>query len=135
LTPLYHTVEREGGAELSWRGDCLEGKTAHDCAKTAHNCEEEKKQIVRYQTVKDSPRVVSPILKCYFESFEPLPPTLEDCVIKTPETLQEKLLFGILVDAGMVLSDKQAESYHKPHFWIQKERTHRREDHRKPNSD
>jgi hypothetical protein len=78
------------------------------------------------------PRVVSPIRKCYLESFEPQPPTLEDCVIKKPETIQEKLLFGIMVDAGMVLSDKQAESYYKPHFRIQKERTHRREDHRKP---
>jgi hypothetical protein len=35
----------------------------------------------------------------------------------------------------MVLSGKQAEIYHKPHFQIQKERTHRREDHRKPNID
>jgi hypothetical protein len=30
------------------------------------------------------PRVVSPIPKCYFKSFESLPPTLEDCVIKKP---------------------------------------------------
>ncbi len=81
------------------------------------------------------PRIVSPIPKCFFESFESLPPTLENCVIRTPETMQERLPFGIMVDAGMVLSGKQSESYTKPHFRIQKERTHRREDHRKFNSD
>jgi hypothetical protein len=73
------------------------------------------------------PRVVSPIPKSFFESFESLPPTLENCVIRIPETMQERLLFGIMVDAGMVLS--------KPHFRIQKERTHRREVYRKFNSD
>jgi hypothetical protein len=80
------------------------------------------------------PRVVSPIPRCYFESFESFP-TLEDCIIKIPETLQEKLLFGILVDAGMVLSGKQVESYNKLHFRIQKKRRHRKEDHRKPSGD
>jgi len=81
------------------------------------------------------PRVVSPISKCYFESFESLPPTLEGCIIRCPETTQERLLFGILADAGMVLSGRRAERYRKPHFRIQKERTHRREDHRKTYSD
>ncbi len=77
---------------------------------------------------------MSPIPRCYFESFESFP-TLEDCIIKIPETLQEKLLFGILVDAGMVLSGKQVESYNKLHFRIQKKRRHRKEDHRKPSGD
>ncbi len=81
------------------------------------------------------PRVVSPLQKCYFESFESLSPTLEGCIIRCPETTQERLLFGILADAGMVLSGKQAESYTKLHFRIQKEKTHRREDYRKFNSD
>jgi hypothetical protein len=45
-------------------------------------------------------------------------------------TTQERLLIGILVDAGMVLSDKQAASYTRPHFRFQKERTQRREDYR-----
>ncbi len=81
------------------------------------------------------PRVVSPIRKCFFESFEILPPTLESCIIRVPETTQERLLFGILVDTGMVLSGKQAESYTKPHFRFQKERIHRWEDYRKFNSD
>jgi hypothetical protein len=53
----------------------------------------------------------------------------------TPKTTQERLLFGIMVDASMVLSGKQAESYTKPHFRLQKERRHRREDYRKFNSD
>jgi hypothetical protein len=49
--------------------------------------------------------------------------------------MQERLLYGIMVDAGMVLSGKQAVSYTKPHFRFQKERTHRREDFRKFNRD
>ncbi len=81
------------------------------------------------------PRIVSPIRKCFFESFETLPPTLESCIIRVSETTQERLLSGILVDTGMVLSGKQAVSYTKPHFRFQKERTHRREDYRKFNSD
>jgi hypothetical protein len=30
LDPSLSYCRGEGGAELSWRGDCLEGKTAHD---------------------------------------------------------------------------------------------------------
>jgi hypothetical protein len=41
-------------------------------------------------------RVVSPIPKSFFESFESLPPTLENCAIRVPETMQERLLFGIM---------------------------------------
>ncbi len=48
------------------------------------------------------PRLVSPIRKCFLESFETLPSTLKNCAIRAPETTQERLLFGILVDAGMV---------------------------------
>ncbi len=100
--------------------------------------EEDKKRIVRYQTVKERlgspappaagetsaaaaenthrlsllagytiPGAVSPIPKCYFES---LPKTLDGCIIRAPETLQEKLLFWILADAGMLLSGKRADS-------------------------
>jgi hypothetical protein len=81
------------------------------------------------------PRLVSPIRKCFFETFETMSSTLENCAIRAPETTQERLLFGILVDAGMVLSGKQAVSYTKPYFRFQKERTQRREGHRKFNSD
>jgi hypothetical protein len=76
------------------------------------------------------PRLVSPIRKCYLESFETLPTTLDDCIVRASETTQERLLFGILVDAGMVLSGKQAASYIRPHFRFQ-----RREDNRKFYSD
>jgi hypothetical protein len=69
------------------------------------------------------PRHVSPIRKCYLESLETLPTTLDDCIVRAPETTQERFLFGILVDAGMVLSGK-------PHFRFQ-----RREDNRKFYSD
>ncbi len=81
------------------------------------------------------PRLVSPIRKCFFESFETLPTTMENCIIRAPETTQERLLFGILVDAGMVLSGKQTASYTRTHFRCQKERAQRREDYRKFNSD
>jgi hypothetical protein len=75
-------------------------------------------------------RHVSPIRKCYLESLETLPTTLDDCIVRAPETTQERFLFGILVDAGMVLSGKQATSYIRPHFRFQ-----RREDNRKFYSD
>ncbi len=76
------------------------------------------------------PRSVSPIHKHYLKSFETLLTTLDDCMVRAPETTQEKFLFGILVDAGMVLSGKQAKDYIRPHFRFQ-----RREDNRKFYSD
>jgi hypothetical protein len=76
------------------------------------------------------PRLVIPIRKCFLESFETLLTTMEDCIVRAPETTQERLLFGILVDAGMVLSGKQAASYIRPHFRFQ-----RREENRNFNSD
>jgi hypothetical protein len=50
------------------------------------------------------PRLVIPVRKCFLESFETLLTTMEDCIVRAPETTQERLLFEILVDAGMVLS-------------------------------
>ncbi len=76
------------------------------------------------------PRLVSPIRKCFLESFETLPTPMEDCIVRAPETTQQRLLFGILVDAGMVLSGKQAASYIRLHYRFQ-----RREDNRKFYSD
>ncbi len=86
------------------------------------------------------PRAVSPIPMSYIET---LPSTLDGCIIKVPETLEEKVRFGILADAGLLLSGPRAESYHKLHFRIQKERStqearrkaYKREDHRTFNSD
>jgi hypothetical protein len=60
---------------------------------------------------------------------------MENCIIRAPETTQERFLFGIMVDAGMVLSGKQAVSYTRLRFRFQKEKTQRREDYRKFNSD
>jgi hypothetical protein len=71
------------------------------------------------------PRLVSPIRKCYLESFKTLPITLDGCIVRDPKTTQERFLFGILVDAGMVLSGKPKD-YIRPHFQFQ-----RREDNRK----
>ncbi len=53
-------------------------------------------------------RRISPIRKCYLENFQALPATLDGCIIRTPEKTQERVLFGILMDAGMVLSGREA---------------------------
>ncbi len=49
------------------------------------------------------PRRISPIHKCYLENFQALPTTLDGCISRAPETTQERVLFGTLMDAGMVL--------------------------------
>jgi hypothetical protein len=86
------------------------------------------------------PRAVSPIAKSYIEI---LPTTLDGCIIRAPETMQEQVLFRILVNAGLLLSGPRAENYPRLHFRLQKERStqearwkgYRREDHRTFNSD
>ncbi len=86
------------------------------------------------------PRAVSPIAKSYILI---LPSTLDGCFIRAPETVEEKVLFGILADAGLLQSGPRAESYPRLHFWIQKERStqearrggYKREDLRTLNSD
>jgi hypothetical protein len=45
------------------------------------------------------PRAVSPFAKCFAES---LPSTLDGCIIRAPETQQERMLFGILVGGWRV---------------------------------
>ncbi len=72
------------------------------------------------------PRCVSPIRKCYIESFETLPKPLDVCIVRAPETTQERLLFGILVDTGMVLSGRQAKDYIRPHFQFQRREYNRK---------
>ncbi len=56
-------------------------------------------------------RRISPIRKCYLENFQALPATLDGCIARAPETTQERVLFGILMDAGMVLSGREAKEY------------------------
>jgi hypothetical protein len=68
----YQTVKDRLGSPASPAA----GETSAAAAESAHRL-----SLLAGYTI---PRVVSPIPKCYFETFESLPPTLEDCVIKTP---------------------------------------------------
>ncbi len=72
------------------------------------------------------PRCISPIRKCYLKNFQALPATLDGCIVRAPETTQERVLFGILMDAGMVLSGREAKDYNRPHFKLQRKREERR---------
>jgi hypothetical protein len=93
-------------------GLCRPGKPAPPAAgETSAAVADSAERLCRLAGYK-IPRRVSPICKCYLE------------------TTQERFLFGILVDAGMVLSGKQAKDYIRPHFRFQ-----RREDNRKFYSD
>jgi hypothetical protein len=71
------------------------------------------------------PRRVSPIRKCYLENFQTLPATLDGCIVRAPEMTQERFLFGILVEAGMVLSFREAKDYNRTHFKLQRKREER----------
>jgi hypothetical protein len=68
------------------------------------------------------PRRISPIRKCYLENFQALPTTLDGCITMAPETTQERVLFGILMDAGMVLSSREAKDYNRTHFKLQRKK-------------
>jgi hypothetical protein len=72
------------------------------------------------------PRRISPIRKCYLENFQALPATLDGCIVRAPETTQERVLFGILMDAGMVLSGREAKDYNRAHFKLQRKRKERK---------
>ncbi len=68
------------------------------------------------------PRRISPIRKCYLENFQALPATLDGCIVRAPEMTQERVLFGILMDAVMVLSGREAKDYNRPQFKLQRKR-------------
>ncbi len=72
------------------------------------------------------PRRISPIRKCYLENFQALPATLDGCIVRAPETTQERFFFGILMEAGMVLSVKEAKDYNRTHFKLQRKREERK---------
>ncbi len=72
------------------------------------------------------PRRISAIRKCYLENFQALPTTLDGCIVRAPETTQERVLFGILMDAGMVLSGREAKDYNRTHFKLQRKREERK---------
>ncbi len=65
------------------------------------------------------PRLISPIREGYFENFQALPEVLDGCIIRAPETVQDKFFFSILMEAGMVLSGREARDYSGAHFRLQ----------------
>jgi hypothetical protein len=66
------------------------------------------------------PRLISPIRADYFENFQALPWVLDDCIIRAPETIQDKFFFSVLMEAGMVLSGGAAREYGGAHFRLQR---------------
>ena len=66
------------------------------------------------------PRLVSPIQGGYLENFQALPEVLDDCIIRAPETIQDKFFFSVLMETGMVLSGRAARDYSGAHFRLQR---------------
>jgi hypothetical protein len=65
------------------------------------------------------PRLISPIQGGYLD-FQALPGVLDDCIIRTPETAQDKFFFSVLMEAGLVLSGRAAREYSGAHFKFQR---------------
>jgi hypothetical protein len=42
------------------------------------------------------------------------------CIIRAPETVQDKFFFSVLMEAGMVLSGREARDYSGAHFRLQR---------------
>ncbi len=42
-----------------------------------------------------------------------MPETLDGCIVRAPETIQERFFFGVLMEAGIVLSGKEARDYNR----------------------
>ncbi len=66
------------------------------------------------------PRLFSPIREGYLENFQALPEVLDGCIIRAPETVQDKFFFRVLMEAGMVLSGREARDYSGAHFRLQR---------------
>jgi hypothetical protein len=45
---------------------------------------------------------------------------LNDCIIRFPETIQDRFFFSVLMEAGMVLSGRAAREYSGAHFRLQR---------------
>ncbi len=71
------------------------------------------------------PRLISQIQEGYFENFQALPEVLDGYIIRAPETVQDKFFFSVLMEAGMVLSGREARDYSGAHFKLQR-KTERR---------
>jgi len=66
------------------------------------------------------PRLLSPIQGGYMENFQALPGVLEDCIIRIPETVQDKFFFSVLMESGLMLSGRAAREYSGAHFKFQR---------------
>ncbi len=71
------------------------------------------------------PRLVSPIRESYLKNFQALPEILDGCIIRAPETNQERFFFSVLMEVGMVLSGEKAKNYNKAHFKLQRKKERR----------
>ncbi len=52
-------------------------------------------------------------------NFQALPGVLDDCIIRAPETAQDKF-FSVLMEAGLVLSGRAAKEHSGAHFKFQR---------------
>ncbi len=50
------------------------------------------------------------------ENFQALPKVLEDCIIRIPETVQDKFFFSVLMESGLMLSGRAAREYSGAHL-------------------
>ncbi len=66
------------------------------------------------------PRLLSPIQGGYLENFQALPEVLDDCIIRVPETVQDKFFFSVLMESGLMLSGRVAREYSGAHFKFQR---------------
>ncbi len=66
------------------------------------------------------PRLISLIQGGYLENFQALPGVLDDCIIRTPETIQDKFFFSVLMESGLMLSGRAAREYSGAYFKFQR---------------
>jgi hypothetical protein len=66
------------------------------------------------------PRLISPIQGGYLENFQALPGVLDNYIIRIPETVQDKFLFSVLMEFGLMLSGRAAREYSGAHFKFQR---------------
>jgi hypothetical protein len=97
------------------------GETSAAAADTA----ERLSKLAGYRCSYKIPRLVSPIRESYLENFQALPEILDGCVIRAPETNQERFFFSVLMEAGMVLTGEKAKNYNKAHFRLQRKKERR----------
>ncbi len=54
------------------------------------------------------------------ENFQALPGVFDDCIIKAPETIQDKFFFSVLMESGLMLSGRTAREYSGAYFKFQR---------------